>query len=130
MHQNAVSYIKKAQAYGQTVIVDTDDHFEQLPSDNMAYHTTDPKNNPDNNRKHLVDTYSAADGIITSTKFLEQKALRYNKNVYRVPNSLDPSTFIQRMDFSGNKPTIGWIGIMLWRVDDIKEVGAPLRTVL
>ena len=130
MHQDAVSYIKKAQAYGQTVIVDTDDHFEQLPSDNMAYHTTDPKNNPDNNRKHLVDTYSAADGIITSTKFLEQKALRYNKNVYRVPNSLDPSTFIQRMDFAGNKPTIGWIGIMLWRVDDIKEVGAPLRTVL
>jgi glycosyltransferase involved in cell wall biosynthesis len=130
MHQDAVSYIKKAQAYGQTVIIDTDDHFEQLPSDNMAYHTTDPKNNPDNNRKHLIDTYSVADGIITSTKFLEQKALRYNKTVYRVPNSLDPSTFIQRMDFAGNKPTIGWIGIMLWRVDDIKEVGAPLRTVL
>ena len=130
MHKDAVSYINKAKAYGQTVIVDTDDHFEQLPSDNMAYHTTDPKNNPDNNRKHLVDTYSVADGIITSTKFLEQKALRYNKNVYRVPNSLDPSSFIKRMDFAGDKPTIGWVGIMLWRVDDIKEVGAPLRTVL
>lgn len=130
MWKEASEYIKKAQKYGQTVIVDTDDHFEQLPIDNLAYHTTDPKANPDNNRKHLIDTYRVADGIIASTKFLEEKARRHNNVVYRVPNSLDPSDFIRRIDTSGWNPTIGWIGIMLWRVEDIKEVGAPLRTVL
>ena len=130
MHKDAVSYIKKAQSYGQTVIIDTDDHFEQLPSDNLAFQTTDPKNSPDNNRKFLVDTYSVADGIIASTKFLEAKSLKHNNVVYRVPNSLRPETFMYRLDNSGWKPTIGWVGIMLWRVDDIKEVGAPLRTVL
>lgn len=130
MFREAVEYIKKAQSYGQTIIVDTDDHFEQLPSDNLAFQTTDPKNSPDNNRKFLIDTYSVVDGIIASTKFLEEKALRHNKTVYRVPNSLRHETFMYRADIAGNKPTIGWVGIMLWRVDDIKEVGAPLRTVL
>jgi hypothetical protein len=130
MHKDAKEYIKKAQAYGQTVIIDTDDHFEQLPSDNLAFHTTDPKNSPDNNRKFLIETYPIADGIITSTKFLEQKSLKYNKTVHRVPNSLNPQNFYVRQDFSGWNPTIGWVGIMLWRVDDIKEVGAALKTVI
>jgi len=130
MHKDASEYIRKAQAYGQTVIVDTDDHFEQLPPDNLAFVTTDPKNNPDNNRKHLIDTYKVVDGIIASTKFLEEKSRKYNDNVYRVPNSLKPQSFIYRLDTAGWKPTIGWVGIMLWRVEDIKEVGAPLRTVL
>lgn len=130
MHKTSEYYIKKAQEYGQVVIIDTDDHFEQLPSDNLAFHTTDPKNSPDNNRNFLIKNYKIVDGIIASTKFLEQKALKHNENVYRVPNSLRPETFMYRIDNAGWKPTIGWIGIMLWRVDDIKEVGAPLRTVL
>lgn len=130
MHKDSEEYIRKAKSYGQTVIIDTDDHFEQLPSDNLAFQTTDPKNSPENNRKFLINNYSIADGIIASTKFLEQKSLKHNNTVYRVPNSLDPATFYTRQDFSGWNPTVGWIGIMLWRVDDIKEVGAPLKTFL
>jgi len=130
MHKDSEKYITKAREYGQTVIIDTDDHFEQLPPDNMAFHTTDPKNSPDNNRNFLINNYSKVDGIIASTKFLEQKSLRHNNNVYRVPNSLIPETFYFRQDFSGWNPTIGWVGIMLWRVEDIKEVGAPLKTFL
>lgn len=130
MWKDASEYIKKAQSYGQTVVIDTDDHFEQLPIDNMAYHTTDPKNNPDNNRKFMIDSYRVVDGIIASTKFLEDKARRHNDTVYKVPNSLEPSHFIRKLDLSGTSPTIGWVGIMLWRVEDIKEVAGPLRSVL
>lgn len=130
MHKDAVKYIELAKSYGQTVIIDTDDHFEQLPEDNLAFITTDPKRNPDNNRDHLIKTYSVADGIIASTKFLEQRMLKYNKNVYRVPNSLDPKTFTYRMDLSGDKPTIGWVGMMMWRVNDLKDVSGPIKTVV
>jgi tetrahydromethanopterin S-methyltransferase subunit B len=130
MHQDAVKYIELAKSYGQTVIIDTDDHFEQLPEDNLAFVTTDPKRNPQNNREHLIATYSAADGIIVSTKFLEERMRKYNKNVYRVPNSLDPKTFTYRMDFAGNKPTIGWVGMMMWRVNDLKDVSGPVKTVI
>ena len=130
MHKDAAKHIKEARELGQTVIIDTDDHFEQLPEDNLAFVTTDPKRNPDNNRQHLIDTYSACDGIIVSTKFLEKRMLQYNDTVYRVPNSLDPNNFMYRMDLSGNKPTIGWVGIMVWRVNDLVEVSGPVKTIL
>lgn len=130
MHKDAPKYIEEARKLGQTVIIDTDDHFEQLPEDNIAFVTTDPEKNPDNNRKHLIDTYSVADGIITSTKFLQQRMLQHNDTVYLVPNSLDPRNFMYRMDISGNKPTIGWVGIMMWRVNDLIEVSGPVKTVV
>lgn len=130
MHKDAVKYIELAKSYGQTVIIDTDDHFEQLPEDNLAFVTTDPKRNPMNNREHLISTYSVADGIITSTKFLEERMKRYNKNVYRVPNSLDHKSFIYRLDNAGVKPTIGWVGMMMWRVEDLKCVSGPIKTVV
>lgn len=130
MHKSAPHYIEQARQLGQTVIIDTDDHFEKLPEDNLAFVTTDPETHPDNNREHLIATYSLADGIIASTKFLEERMRKYNKNVYRVSNSLDPSNFMYRIDTSGNKPTIGWVGIMMWRVEDLKSVAGPIRTVL
>lgn len=130
MHKDASYYIRQAKKYGQTVIIDTDDHFEQLPEDNIAFITTDPEKNPDNNRDHLLATYSEADGIIVSTKFLEQRMLKFNKNVYRVPNSLDPKNFIYRLDLAGTKPTIGWVGIMMWRVNDIKTVASPIKSIM
>jgi glycosyltransferase involved in cell wall biosynthesis len=130
MHKDASKYIQEAKKLGQTVIIDTDDHFEELPPDNLAFITTDPERSPDNNRQHLIDTYSLADGIIVSTKFLEKRMLQYNDIVYRVPNSLDPNNFIYRMDFSGRKPTIGWVGIMMWRVNDLVEVSGPIKTII
>lgn len=130
MHKDAVKYIELAKSYGQTVIIDTDDHFEKLPEDNLAFITTDPARNPDNNREHLISTYSVADGIIASTKFLEQRMLQYNDTVYRVKNSLDPQNFIYRLDTAGFKPTIGWVGIMMWRVDDLKHVSGPIKTTI
>lgn len=130
MHKDAVKYIELAKSYGQTVIIDTDDHFEQLPEDNLAFITTDPKRNPNNNRDYLIATYSVADGIIASTKFLEERMRKYNKNVYRVPNALDPKTFIYRLDNAGHKPTIGWVGMMMWRVNDLKDVSGPIKTVV
>jgi hypothetical protein len=130
MHQDASKYIEEAKRLGQTVIIDTDDHFEKLPEDNLAFVTTDPKTHPENNREHLIATYSVADGIIASTKFLEDRMRKYNKNVYRVSNSLNPSDFMYRIDTAGDKPTIGWVGIMMWRVNDLKDVAAPLKTMI
>lgn len=130
MNKDASKYIQEARKLGQTVIIDTDDHFEQLPEDNLAFTTTDPEKHPNNNRDHLIKSYSEADGIIASTKFLEQRMLQYNDTVYRVPNSLDPNSFLYRMNLSGRNPTIGWVGIMMWRVNDLVEVSGPVKTII
>ena len=70
MYKEAVKYIELAKSYGQNIIIDTDDHFENLQEDNLAFRTPDPETNPTNNRKHLIDTYSVAVEIIATTKFL------------------------------------------------------------
>lgn len=122
MHKSASELIEKAKALGQTVIIDTDDHFENLPADNIAHKTTDPKNHPDNNRNHFIASYARATGIIASTDFLYEKMCKFNRNVHLVPNSLFPESFIRRFDGSGNKPVIGWIGMMHWRTNDIADM--------
>jgi glycosyltransferase involved in cell wall biosynthesis len=86
--------------------------------------------NPNVWSRILHYTYSHASGIIASTKFLEERMKIYNKNVYRVPNSLDPSSFMYRLDLSGTKPTIGWVGMMMWRVEDLKDVASPIKTIV
>lgn len=126
MHKDTSEYIKKARALGQTVIIDTDDHFENLPPDNLAFRTTDPKANPENNRNFMIKSYSDVNGIIASTDFLYQRMAKYNKDVKLVENSLFPEHFIKRYDTAKNKPVIGWIGMMLWRVEDIKGMAGVI----
>lgn len=115
-------YIERAQALGQTIIIDIDDFFSNLPEYNIAFHTTAPEKNPLWNRKHMLDSYKFADGIITSTQFLHDYYKKDNPNTYLVKNSVDPNMFLYRYDAAGTKPKIGWVGIMLWRAGDIEEL--------
>jgi len=122
MAKEASNQIKKAQEYGQTVIVDIDDWFEGLPTTNIAFETTSPSKYPEYNRNHMLNSYGYANGLIVSTQFLYDKYKNKNKNCYMVRNSLDPKLFIKRYDSAGNKPKIGWVGIMLWRSEDIQTL--------
>ena len=120
MWEKANEYIKKAQEYGQTVIIDIDDWFDGLPTTNIAFWTSHPEKDATWNRNHMLSTYSKANGLITSTKFLYDKYLPKNKNTYQVHNSLNPDNFIKRYDCAGRKPVVGWVGIMVWRSGDIE----------
>ena len=115
-------YIAKAQALGQTVIIDIDDWFHGLPTTNIAFQTTHPDRDATWNRNHMLGTYRNVNGLICSTEFLYDYYSKFNKNVYTVYNSLKPQYFIRRHDSAGWKPTIGWVGIMIWRSGDIEEL--------
>lgn len=122
MWHEANDYIKKAQELGQTIIIDIDDWFHGLPTTNIAFQTTHPDRDATWNRNHMLRTYGVVDGLITSTKFLYDYYSKSNKNTYQVYNSLKPSYFVKRADVAGRKPTIGWVGIMIWRSGDIEEL--------
>jgi len=115
-------YIRRAREMGQTVIIDIDDWFDGLPTTNIAFHTTHPKADPTWNRNHMIASYRHVDGLITSTDFLNNYYKNSNKNVIRVENSLFPDDFIKRHDASGDRPVIGWAGMMLWRKHDIEQL--------
>lgn len=115
-------YIKRAQAMGQTIIIDIDDWFDGLPTTNIAFETTHPKADPLWNRNHMIASYRHVNGLITSTEFLNNYYRNSNQNVIKVRNSLFPEDFVKRHDCAGNKPTIGWAGMMLWRKHDIQQL--------
>jgi glycosyltransferase involved in cell wall biosynthesis len=122
MWHQANDYIKRAQDLGQTIIIDIDDWFHGLPTTNIAFQTTHPDRDALWNRNHMLGTYRNVNGLITSTKFLNDFYSKFNDNCYQVYNSIKPSMFVKRYDAARNKPVVGWVGIMVWRSGDIEEL--------
>jgi len=123
-------YIEKAQAMGQTIIIDIDDWFDGLPPANIAFDTTHPKRDALWNRNHMLASFRHVNGLIMSTQFLKDYYKTNNKNILLVRNSIEPRDFIRRADVARDKPTIGWVGMMLWRKHDIEELRSWLPRFL
>jgi hypothetical protein len=130
MWHEAPEYIARAKAMGQTIIFDIDDYFDDLPKTNIAYQTTDPKRDKLWNRNHMLDMHPLMDGLITSTKFLYDHYSSKNQNTYLVRNALDKDYFIKRHDSAGDRPTIGWAGMIIWRSGDLQELQGILGPFL
>jgi len=76
-------YIAKAQALGQTVIIDIDDWFHGLPTTNIAFQTTHPDRDATWNRNHMLGTYRNVNGLICSTELTSKLVIpvtRVNSN--------------------------------------------------
>jgi len=123
-------FIKRAQELGQVIIIDIDDFFSNLPKYNIAYHTTAADKNANWNRDHMLASYKYADGIIASTQLIYDFYKKDNPNIYMVKNSINPDNFLYRYDAAGDKPKIGWVGIMLWRGEDIEMLQGWLNQFL
>jgi len=130
MWHKAKEMIEEARALGQVVIIDIDDWFMGLPQTNIAFHTTHPNKDATWNRDHMHTSYSAADALIHSTEFLYDNYGKKNKNNYLVRNAVAPDLFMKRFDNAGSKPTIGWVGIMMWRQHDVEKLQGILGPFL
>ena len=108
----------------QKIVVDVDDYYEGLSKTNYAYKSTDPENNPDNNREHYWAIIEMADAIITSTKFLYDYYTKEKgfTNVYMVRNAIDIDRWHKKQDHSRWLPTVGWVGALPWRSGDLETM--------
>jgi hypothetical protein len=130
MWHKSKEMIEEARALGQVVIIDIDDWFMGLPQTNIAFQTTHPNTDPEWNRDHMHASYGAADALIHSTEFLADNYGKLNSNNYIVRNAVAPELFLKRYDNAGWKPTIGWVGIMLWRQHDVEKLKGILGPFL
>lgn len=132
MLDSIISQIPMAQAKGQKIVIDVDDHHAALEPTNLAYLATDPKTNPKNNREHYFKGMELADALITSTPFLYEfyKKQYPNKPIYMVRNAIDPQYFNFRKDNSGNFPTVGWVGATPWRSNDLQTLNPEVGQFL
>jgi len=126
MHQDGYEQMMRARAAGQIVISDLDDGFWNLPKTNIAYKTTDPKNNPEFNRDHYLRTLQASDLITVSTQALadDMERLCPGVPVAIVRNAIDLERWPTHDP--GVDGFIGWVGGVQWRANDL----AVLRPVL
>jgi glycosyltransferase involved in cell wall biosynthesis len=127
MVERAVEQVRIARSIGQKIVVDIDDHMEGLEETNLAYKTTHPDANPNNNRDHYIAIMEQADALITSTPFLYDfyKNKYPEKPIYLVRNGIDIERWgIKRKDHSGRLPIFGWVGATPWRSGDL-EIMSP-----
>jgi glycosyltransferase involved in cell wall biosynthesis len=98
--------------------------MEALEPTNMAFKTTSPDANPNNNRDHYNKIIAQADALIMSTPFLkEYYQKKYpDKPIFVVRNSIDIDRWNMRKDKSGNFPTVGWVGATPWRSGDLETL--------
>lgn len=120
--------IEKARALGQRVIVDVDDHFEQLDPSNRAYAATSPAN-PVRNREHYRASILAADTIVVSTPTLQDWYQRFHRDVRLVRNAVNPADF-DIHPVTTRRPVIGWMGAVDWRSRDLETLTAWLPDLL
>jgi glycosyltransferase involved in cell wall biosynthesis len=108
----------------QKIVVDIDDFYEGLTSDNLAYENTDPEKYPENNRNHYFRIIESADAIITSTDFLYDFYTKEKgfTNVFLVKNGIDIDRWHKKQDYSRHDPTIGWVGAIPWRSKDLETL--------
>lgn len=118
--------------FNQKIVVDIDDFYEGLQETNLAYQNTDPKKYPDNNREHYWRIIDAADAIITSTQFLYDFYTKEKgrKNVFLVRNGIDIDRWHKRQDHSRWLPSIGWVGAIPWRSNDLETMSPFLGEFL
>jgi glycosyltransferase involved in cell wall biosynthesis len=124
MLKKVVDQVRQARELGQKIVVDIDDHMEGLEETNLAYKTTSPDSNSNNNRDHYIAIIEQADALITSTPFLKDfYEKKYpGKPVFMVRNGIDIDRWNIRNDHRRYLPHFGWVGATPWRSGDLETL--------
>jgi glycosyltransferase involved in cell wall biosynthesis len=105
-HKEAVNIIKNLKKIGLKVIIDTDDHWNLDPSHGL-YHSA----KRENISGILVECIKMADMVTVPTTILADEVKKYNKNVFVLPNAIDPNEEqFKPKKTESNLIRFGWLG--------------------
>ena len=116
MHKDGATMARRAQAAGQVIINDVDDHFWALPRTNIAHKTTDPNANPDFNRDHYREMLKASDAVICSTDTIARFVERQGVPAFVCRNAVDITAWPVH---DVTEYHLGWTGGIPWRGNDL-----------
>ncbi len=120
MSEEAPEQYRRARAASQKVVCDLDDDFWKLDKTNIAYHTTDPANNPSFNRAHYWESLKECDAITVSTEALRKRVEPLGKPTYILRNAIDIEQW--EPNDPGADGMIGWVGGIQWRSHDLAQL--------
>lgn len=119
MHRDMVGAMQHAKKAGQTLLVDIDDFYPGLVESNQAYHYTDPKKSKDVNRDFYYQVIDLADHLVVATQGLYDYYSKQHPSVHLIRNGIDFERWKQKK-VKDRKPTVGWVGGIPWRSNDIE----------
>jgi hypothetical protein len=129
MHRDMVVAMQHAKKAGQTLVVDIDDFYPGLVESNQAYHFTDPSKSKNVNRDFYYQVIDLADHLTVATQGLYDYYSRSHPSVHLIRNGIDFERWKPKK-VRDRKPTIGWVGGIPWRSNDIETTSNWLPGLL
>lgn len=128
-----LAHIENLQAAGIRVVVDVDDDFSSIPSNNIAFREYHPKSNPESNWHHLAKACRAADLVTVTTPAL---AAKYGAGRAVILPNYVPSWYLDVQKQPNPEVTFGWSGWVHTHPNDLEitngalaDIPAPFRVV-
>jgi glycosyltransferase involved in cell wall biosynthesis len=104
MRVQVVDLLKQA---GKIVVFDNDDTYK--PNSGVPFQMAHAEN-IEKIDKNLMDFVKKADIVTTTTEFLAEEYREHNKNVYVLPNCIDPDDWDEPLKNESDKVRIGLVG--------------------
>jgi len=118
MNRWTAKQVEMAKAVGQRVLVDIDDHYDELPESNAAWHITHPERNKRTNRDYYRQVIAAADTVVVSTPTLLEHHQATHPDVRMIRNGVHLGMFHVKQQ--ARRPVIGWVGSLAFRGNDVE----------
>lgn len=122
-----LSHITRLQAAGIAVVIDMDDDFSALPSNNAAFKSFHPKYSPESNWQNIEKACRLADLVTVSTASLAERYGSHGR-VRVLPNYV-PSWYL-RTDAHREDVTVGWSGDMATHPGDLEVTRGAVQRAL
>lgn len=132
MHKSIPGQIKTARKKGLVVVNDIDDWYWGLDQNNLAFHSSHPKVNPDENINHYKKTLAYSDHVVTSTPYLADRLSSWidPKQIHVMENHVEIDKFTPREHTESSKPVVGWMGSTKHRSSGDLDVLASVYNML
>ena len=130
MQKKQLAQVRRAKELGQRVIVDIDDFFPGVHHTNAASVALSEQVNPNRNMAWHEQIALAADTITVSTPFLRDYYSLLHPDVRLVRNGIIPDMFAEYQRTQDRFPTLGWMGAIGWRSQDLEVMSGWLPKYL
>jgi intein/homing endonuclease len=126
-YEQMESLVAKFKSLGIISIMDLDDHWSPGPH-HPAYHLIKQAKLDEK----ILGNIKVAENVTTTTDLFAEEIAKYNKNVYVLPNAIDPTEkqFTPNLEPSNGRVRIGWLGGSSHLVDlqILKGIVGKLKT--
>lgn len=128
MHQGLDDNIKKAKAYGQIILNDLDDWYWGLDPSNLAYLSSHPKHNKEENTNHYKAVLNSSSCVTVSTPYLRDRIKQFvHCPIVILENTVDVGRFSVYEHTDTDIPTVGWVGSTNHRSSDLEILAGVIN---